>query len=133
MILIIGIPNSGKTTYSLQYSNVIHFDNEPGLCRDIYKNIIEKVSLNNNLVIEGVYARIKDREELVKASKIHNTCIWINTPLETCLSREDEYRHRGQHLVIWAAEAFEPPTLDEGWDEIIIISGEDDIQHIIKE
>ena len=30
MILICGIPNAGKTTYSQRYSDVIHFDEVRG-------------------------------------------------------------------------------------------------------
>lgn len=125
MVLITGIPNAGKTTYSKKYDSVIHFDEVKG-GRHRRDKVIEAVQTDNSIVVEGVYEKADDRKRLVEASNERNVCIWIDTPLEECLSRERKYRHRGQHLVIWANEAYEPPTLSEGWDEIIIIRGNDE-------
>ena len=132
MILITGIPNAGKTTYSQKYDNVIHFDEVKG-GRHRRDKVIESVKDDNILVVEGVYEKAKDRKALIDASNTHNTCIWIDTPLDVCLDREGKYRHRGKHLVIWADEAYEPPTLSEGWDEIIIIRGEHEQRIVNKE
>lgn len=123
MILICGIPNAGKTTYSKRYNNVIHFDGIKGgrRRRDI---VVDLVKADNDVVVEGVYPKAKERKRLVDASSVYNTCIWLDVPVDVCLSRENKYRKRGEHLVIWAAEDFEPPALDEGWDELIIIRGE---------
>lgn len=123
MILITGIPNAGKTTYSHRYDNVVHYDEVKG-GRHRRDKVIEAVSADNDVVVEGVYDKAKDRKRLVETSKAKNTCIWLDVSVDECLKRESKYRQRGEHLVIWCAESFEPPTLDEGWDEIIIIRGE---------
>lgn len=124
MILIIGIPNSGKTTYSSQFENVIHFDDVKGTNKQMREWVLDAVQKDNGLCVEGVYADPVDRKKLVEASNEKNTCIWLDTPLDVCLKREQEGRNRSDHLVIWAAEDFKPPTYEEGWDEIITIKPE---------
>ncbi len=123
MILITGIPNAGKTTYSQRYEGVIHYDEVEG-GRHRRDKVVEMVKADNNIVVEGVYDKAQERKRLVEASKTKNTCIWLDVSLEECLARESRYRKRGKHLVIWASEAFEPPTYSEGWDEIIVIRGD---------
>ena len=120
MTLITGIPNAGKTTYSMRYPNVIHFDFMDG-GRHRREKIINLVQADNSLCVEGVYCKSADRRKLVEASKEHNTCIWINTPLDVCIDRELNGRNRSVQMVRWAYERYEPPTYSEGWDEIIII------------
>lgn len=120
MILIIGLPDAGKTTYSAQYDNVIHMDDIIG--RHRYQKVIDAVWQDPSLVVEGVFGKAAVREQLVKASSQHNTCIWLDVPVEECLKREHADRQRSDHMIIWAAEDFEPPTYEEGWDEIIHIN-----------
>ena len=122
MILICGLPNAGKTTYSQKFNNVIHFDEVKG-GRHRMDIVVENVEKQNTIVVEGVYDKATERRRLVEASKEKNTCIWLDTPVDECLKREKGGRHRGEHLIIWCAESFEPPTFSEGWDEIIIIRG----------
>lgn len=119
MILITGIPNAGKTTYSSQFENVIHFDGVRG--RDRRDKIVSAVEQDNSICVEGVYAKARERKRLVEASKAKNTCIWLNMPLDMCVYRENTGRQRSEHLVQVVYEDFEPPTYDEGWDEIIEI------------
>lgn len=130
MILIIGIPNAGKTQYSMQYKDVIHFDDV--WSTNIYEYLREEVRRKNDVCIEGVFGNRSNREILVNESTKRNTCIWLDTPLEVCLERERKGRKRSDHLVLWANEDFEPPTLEEGWDEIIIIRG-DEIERISRQ
>ena len=131
MILIIGIPNAGKTQYSSRYENVIHFDDV--WSRNVYQYLADEVKKNNDICIEGVFGKASNRIILISESKTKNTCIWLDTPLEICLSRERSGRKRSDHLVIWSNDEFEPPTLDEGWDEIIIIRGDDNVECINRE
>ena len=119
MILITGIPNAGKTTYSKRFDNVIHFDEVKG--RDRRNKVVSAVVDNNNICVEGVYGTPKERIPLIQASDTYNVCIWLDTSVEECVYREVHGRNRSERLVQWAYEEYIPPTLDEGWDEIRII------------
>ena len=118
MTLIIGLSNAGKTTYSQKYDNVLHLDDFPF---NKFLNCNEAVRKSDgNVVVEGIYnlrCRRKKLLEAVKGKPCKNICIWLNTPLEECLKRDG----RSEEIVMQGYRMFQPPTLDEGWDEIIVI------------
>lgn len=124
--LICGLPNAGKTTYSEQYDNVIHFDSFT--CRGGQFNNCNRLAseLKGDVCVEGVYNSVRRRKEFLEACKSNSpkVCIWIDTPLDECLKREQAYRKRPLQIVKSHHALFEPPTYDEGWDKIIIIKGE---------
>ena len=119
MTLIIGLPNAGKTTYSQRYTNVLHLDDFPW---NRWLNCNEAVRQSDgNVVVEGIYNLRCRRERLLEAvagKNVRNVCIWLDTPQDECLRRED--RGRDARTI---TDIFQPPTLDEGWDEIIRITG----------
>ena len=112
MILICGIPNAGKTTYSKQFDNVVEFDRVKGTNRQMRERVLEMIRNNPELTVEGVYGKAEDRKLLVQAAKgSHNTCIWLDTPLGVCIDREESYRHRSSLLVECSHKHFEPPMI----------------------
>lgn len=128
MTLIIGLPNSGKTTYSEKFRNVIHFDDVPHTFpEDWFSNCNKMASeAEGDVCVEGVYNDRNNRILLLDAVKNKggkNVCIWIDTSVEECLRREQNGRRRPPEIVTKHANTFEPPTLDEGWDEVIVING----------
>lgn len=120
--LICGLPNAGKTTYSSQFDNAIHFDD----CKMPRQQIFEKMVAEStgDVYAEGVCNSKRSRGMFLKAIS-HRTdkkvCIWIDTPLEVCIERENNFRRRPIGMVLEHARRFQPPTLDEGWDEIIVV------------
>ena len=122
MILICGIPNAGKTTYSSQFKKVIHCDDVIG--RNRLVKIIAMIKDDPSVCVEGVCERALERKSFVEASNEYNKCIWLNVPVDECIKREINGRNRSVHMVQWAYEDFEPPTYDEGWDEIEVIEYE---------
>lgn len=118
MILIIGYPNAGKTTYSTQFDNVLHLDDFPP---SKFLNCNEAVrQADGEVVVEGIYNLRCRRKKLLEAAKKDEkkVCIWLNTPIEECIRREN--RGRPRQVV---TGPFQAPTLDEGWDEIIVVDG----------
>ena len=116
--LICGMSRAGKTTYSKQFEDVIHLDYCGGITT-CYDRALEKVSkANENVIIEGVYNTADRRMALLSAynGDGKRVCVWLNTDLDIIASRTFDRIPKPTH--------FEPPTLDEGWDEIIIIRGE---------
>lgn len=127
LTLICGIPNAGKTLYANRFPNVVRYDSLRLITPQRYAHICA-LAATENICVEGVYGEKWRREELVKACHEQGhtaTCIWLDTPTDKCLERERNYRHRPESLVLAHAKMFEPPTLDEGWDEIIRITGEE--------
>ena len=113
--LICGVGRSGKSTYSTAFENVIHLDllgHMPGR----YDRANELVHTEADVVVEGIYNRREQRVKLAEAYKGNGRrCIWLNTP--EAIVRE-RMLHDGIPIPLRHFD-FEPPTLDEGWDEII--------------
>jgi len=120
--LIIGLPNSGKTTYSQQFENVLHLDDfSPGK----FLNCNEAVRRSDgDVVVEGIYNSRCRRLKLLEAceGRTPKICVWIDTPYEVCQERERQGRQRSG---VMEHSHLEPPTLAEGWDEIRIVRGEE--------
>lgn len=124
--LICGIPNSGKTTYSKKFNNVIHFD-------DVGSHIFEMIKDNkNDIVVEGIFIFRSIREKILNTyqGEGEKICIWLNISPEECEKREN--RNRAKYIIWNCYSVFEPPTLEEGWDEIIIIRGDSDVERISR-
>lgn len=121
IVLIIGLPNAGKTTYSERFENVLHLDDFPPSkflnCNEAVRKAVDDV------VVEGIYNLRCRRERLLEAYQGNGrkVCIWIDTPADVCVGREN----RGRHEQVVRAHLFQPPTYDEGWDEIIRITAEE--------
>ena len=121
LTLICGIPNSGKTTYSKNFDNVVHLDsNETGYAKFLYDECLEAVrNSTSDICVEGNYRDRRHRIELVNAAKdFHKVCIWLDTPVDICKQRET--RGRSDRVFDYNYTTLEKPTYDEGWDEIII-------------
>lgn len=110
LTLICGQPRAGKTTFSRHYDDVIHLDTSGA-----YRGVLHHVrGRSDDIVIEGVYRNAYDREQLLQAYNGDRAkCIWLDTPVEIRRERPGWDK--------WCDKPFEPPTYDEGWDEIIII------------
>lgn len=118
LTLICGLPNSGKSTLSEQYPNVIHLDDVMS-----YRKVAEMVSTSDDVTVEGIYIIHQTRRELANAYKgDKKVCIWLDVPMEECLAREN--RGRSKLFIRNCAMLFEPPTYDEGWNEIVVMRGE---------
>ena len=118
--MIIGLPNAGKTTYSSEYKNVIHIDEVRS------KEAIEMIKQADDVCVEGVFPFSNRRKDFLKSYNGNGKkiCIWLNTAFEECVKREN--RNRNKLIIENCREYFEPPTYDEGWDEIIIIEDNND-------
>ena len=114
IVLICGRPRAGKTTYSKRYADVLHLDSF-GHIPNNYANLLWHLP-QGSVVVEGIYGTPEQRIELARRFDGHKVCIWLDTPLETIRGRYPKYA-KLQNFPY----PFEPPTLAEGWDEIIRI------------
>ena len=115
MICITGIPNSGKTTYSKRFENPVHFDH----FLERYEKGFAFITETENAVVEGLFLKRKTREKLLSicGNNEKKTLIWLDTPVEECISREG----KPWYVVQSNARLVEFPTYAEGWDDIIIV------------
>lgn len=114
LTLICGLPRAGKTTYSMRYDGtreVLHLDQRG------YVRTQKKVRALGDVVVEGTYNDAYQRIALVQAyTGDFKECIWLDTPIEIKKTREGYSQ--------CCELPFEPPTYDEGWDNIIVIKGD---------
>lgn len=129
-----GIPASGKSTLSKNLANklgIVRFSlDEMGYIRQhkLIPHIVSALQEGKSVVADSLYTKEKWRTELLQAVKsIGCRCVLlrISTPLDECIHRNAERENALPNFVIENIyNSFEPPTLDEGWDEIIYYKGE---------
>lgn len=127
--LVCGRCRAGKTTYCQQFKSVLHLD-KYGIHPHSYPKCLEKVAtVDGDLIVDGIFDTAERRTALLNAymGGGQKICIWIDTPLDVIESRIRRYAKTRK-----LPDPFEPPTLDEGWDEIIIIRGDDNVERISR-
>lgn len=130
LTLIIGVPNAGKTTYSdKNFENVLHMDDlvSEGKHTAYVIDCIE--NCEGDICVEGVYYAPGSRKRIADAYNGYKQCIWLDTPIDECKRREN--RRRPLFIIDNSYRMFKPPTLDEGWDEVIIIRPDGE-EHLVK-
>ncbi len=75
--------------------------------------------LEDDATIEGFFPTSKCRRKVREAYNGAARCVFIDISVEKSIRREDRNRH--ETILRNAARFFEPPTYDEGWDEIEVI------------
>lgn len=144
LILLVGVPGSGKTTYAKNYmernANTIHLssdairkelygdENIQGNPGDVFslmqKRAIEALNNGCDVLYDATNITRKDRAGIIgvcpKFAKIECHIIWA--PIEVCIER-DAARDRtvGKEVIDRMLKRFQAPYYDEGIDEISII------------
>lgn len=124
-----GYPNSGKTTYSSNFENVIHHDDVSKYGYKKYKSGFHYCedqlrNMDGDVCVEGIYNTIVDRRRILNILKDKNyykICIWMDTSIEECRRRSKLYRFEPSFVIDHSIDIFQEPTYDEGWDQIIRI------------
>ena len=144
LILLVGIPGSGKTTYANKYMeeelNIIHLSSDTirkelygdesiqGNPADVFslmqERAIEAVNKGVDVIYDSTGMTRKDRASIInvcpKFVKIECHIIWA--PIEVCIER-DASRDRtvGKEVIDRMLKRFQAPYYDEGIDEIKIV------------
>ena len=143
LVLIVGIPGSGKTTYAKsyikQYSGV-HLSSDfirkelygdesiQGSPNEVFalmqKRTVEALNDGRSVVYDATNVTRKDRAGIIAACpkfvQIEAHVVWA--PIKTCIER-DAARERtvGKTVIDRMLKRFQPPFHDEGIDEIKIV------------
>lgn len=125
LTVICGLPNAGKTTFSKKFDDVLHQDDIGTI-----SHIVSMIRPMDDVIIEGYFGRKVERDRVRMAHQGHTRCIFLDISVEESIRRENRNRH--PQILRNASRFFEPPTLEEGWDEIIIIRGDGDVECISR-
>lgn len=144
LIILCGIPGSGKTTYAKQYiennDKTIHLSSD-AIRKELYgdesvqgnpgevfsmmqKRAIGALNDGYNVLYDATNITRKDRSGIIgvcpKFVKIEAHIIWA--PIEVCIRRDAERdRTVGKDVIDRMLKRFQAPYYDEGIDEIEII------------
>ena len=129
IFIFCGTPASGKTFYSKKMSeeqNAIRLSfDEMRLFqhKELIPYVIEALQDNQNVVVDALFTRTSQRKLILEATKdipCKRILIYMDTPLEECLRRNAQRPNPlPDFMVRDIYNSIEPPTLDEGWDEIL--------------
>lgn len=152
LILLVGIPGSGKTTYAQKY-----IENNPGtVCLSSDKirkelwgdesvqgdnnevfyrmqtRAVNALNFGNDVIYDATNVTRKDRAGIITAcpkfAKIECHIVWA--PIETCIERDAERKRTvGKEVIDRMLKRFQAPYYDEGIDKIDVILPGDFNQH----
>ena len=144
LILLCGIPGSGKTTWAKNYisknPDFVHLSSD-AIRAELYgdeniqgnpvevftlmqKKAVESLNAGYNVVYDATSMTRKDRAGIISMCPkfTHIQCNIIWAPIETCIER-DTTRERtvGKEVIDRMLKRFQMPYYDEGIDEISIV------------
>lgn len=130
LYVMCGIPGSGKSTLSKQIAvehNLVRFSlDEMRYVRQhkLIPHILDALQKGKSVVADSLYTKRKWRIELLESVKnIGCKCIllYMSTPFNECISRNNKRENVLPNFMIESIyNSMEIPTLDEGWDDIIL-------------
>lgn len=148
LIMLIGIPGSGKTTHSKQISQeynakVISSDRvrqtfvgikENEVFPTVYRLCVEELKEGRNVILDATHITPKVRKRSFDALDEYGVAYekiayYIDTPVDVCVKRVEKRNQDPNELflpieVIYSyGKNIIPPSLDEGFVEIKIIKG----------
>lgn len=130
LYVMCGVPASGKSTKSRQIAEehgLTRFSYDEMRCfhqRDFIRPAAEALRNGESIIMDSTNLRITGRKSILESVAnipCRKVAVFMDTPLEECLQRNTNRDVRLQDFMVESAyRALQPPTLDEGWDEIIL-------------
>lgn len=143
LIMMVGIPGSGKSTYAKKLEDenniVLSTDairgevyGDEAIQKDhkqIYQLLFSRakqaLAKGKNVILDATYSNIYDRQRTLDAFSdlnLYRVAIVISTPLKECLKRnKNRDRVVEEDVIRRYYNGFEFPTKNEGFDEIIVV------------
>lgn len=146
LIMLIGIPGSGKTTYSKDLSNeyeaiVVSTDrvrqtyvgiDEKDVFPTVYKMCFEELNAGRNVILDATHITPKVRKRSFDALdtfgiSYDKVAVYIDTPVEECVRRVELRNQNPKELflpldvIVSYGNNIVPPSSEEGFKEIRVI------------
>lgn len=138
MIVLCGLPASGKTTLSnelaAQYNaKLYHYDEFKKGSKPIeskqthqrlYNQIKQDLLQGYDVVLDDLHTRLEWRESLLSTLQdipCKKILIVMTTPLEECVRRNSQRQGQARlpdFVIYHLNQRYQPPSLKEGWDDI---------------
>lgn len=135
MIILIGIPASGKSTFYTQ-----NFSNLPRVSKDLMRKkktktkdeqqkqlIIENLSKNKSVVIDNNNESKEIRKPLIEMAKKFNAKVigyYFQSNVKECLERNKKRSGKARvpdFVIFIKKKALQKPSYDEGFDELYYV------------
>lgn len=143
--VLCGIPASGKSTLSQSLSEQLNLklycydeykketkptDNEKAHQR-IFNEIKKDLLSGQDVILDDLHLVLEWRTALLSSLKdieCKKMLIVVQTPIEVCIERDKTRKSHtlGEGVIRHLNNRYCPPSLDEGWDEIIVINNDED-------
>lgn len=129
LYVMCGIPASGKSTKSKQLAEkhgLTRFSFDEMGCyttRQFLRPVVEALKNGEDVIMDSTHLKTNSRKVIFQAIEsipCRKICIFMNTSFDECLRRNANRDARVPDIAMETLNnSIEPPTLDEGWDEIL--------------
>jgi predicted kinase len=133
LVVFVGLPGSGKSTYYQRELSSTHTlvskDRMSPHNRRVQQKaqIAEALQKGRSVAVDNTNPTRADRKELIELGRALGArvvCLYFPLPAKDCVARNQqrEGKARVPNVAIFAiAKKLEPPSLDEGFDELRLI------------
>ena len=134
LVVVVGLQGAGKSTWVGEHLAATHAvvskDHWPRARRREARQqrvVAELLAAGRSVVVDNTSPSVAERAPLIAAARAAGVpvrAVWLDTPLPTCLARNDarEGRARVPLVGVLAARArFAPPTVAEGFDRVDVV------------
>ncbi len=131
VVILIGLQGAGKSTFFRERFAATHahiskdrFPSARDNDRRQRELIAKALAAGQSVVVDNTNVRKVDRTELIAQARSFGARVvayWLDTPLEDALRRNEERVGKAKVPIVGimaTRKRFEPPTEDEGFDEL---------------